>query len=622
MDESECAKVVEALPHKPKGLHAPKPKKTELGAVTDCLAAFQEVDTDEDGAINKDELRAMFDKMGVNLDGGKGSSLFGTMDANSDGLLHYGEFLMWLGNEVQSEQARGTTGEKSVMWWLGLDGQPEEEARDDSGKFRELKERISSDGAEGWSHNTWLKYPGPWTFEANCGTRVAASEGCAIEATEERGITVSQLRPLWLYIQKVCEREGWVNFTGKQVKPEAATLYEVCKYVIMPFTKARKLSYVEQVAAGPQRPLFFCSHWWGEPVRAFIACVEQHAYDRRLGENASYWVCAYANNQWKLGKAVTADPAESSFRKAMHLAQGTLAVLDEGAVMFTRIWCCYEIAVTLGESGGKGMFDVVTAVAGGRKRENGVDVVATCVSTTGEMPVDGGHSGIKTMRESFFPPALLGKAMGVRLEEGRASVESDRTHILNAVVGAEDLDAAPPREHERYAALNKLLCAKMATGALRNAIDAGLAESYFAKLGNTDLKVFQLDVSKCKAFTAEIADQLAKALPATIEELTLTGTALATIPDELQKMSKLRRLNLRCNGELQKLPEWLGDLSELAFISVAECKRFTALPQSMHKLAKQHPVTLDLCNAPLGPTSWKPKGWDPSKGMWCARPSD
>ena len=36
----------------------------------------------------------------------------------------------------------------------------------------------------------------------------------------------------------------------------------------------------------------FVSHWWGEPVVQFIACVA-----KQLAETVPYWVCAYANNQ-------------------------------------------------------------------------------------------------------------------------------------------------------------------------------------------------------------------------------------------------------------------------------------------------------------------------------------
>merc|ERR1719487_2171218 len=86
-------------------------------------------------------------------------------------------------------------------------------------------------------------------------------------------------------------------------------------------------SYVDLVApAGTraQTPNWFVSHWWGEPVLDFIACVEQHAKVRALKpEDAVYWVCAYANNQHKLDSDITADPKDSAFAKAMQMCEGS-----------------------------------------------------------------------------------------------------------------------------------------------------------------------------------------------------------------------------------------------------------------------------------------------------------
>ena len=53
-------------------------------------------------------------------------------------------------------------------------------------------------------------------------------------------------------------------------------------------------SLVELVATAEQLPLYFVSHWWGEPVVDFVKCLDQHSTDRKLGANGAYWVCAYA----------------------------------------------------------------------------------------------------------------------------------------------------------------------------------------------------------------------------------------------------------------------------------------------------------------------------------------
>ena len=109
---------------------------------------------------------------------------------------------------------------------------------------------------------------------------------------------------------------------------------------------------------------------WGESVYAFVVSLARHfedhkepeetrwdepnpAYDPDYDVKQVYWVCAYANNQWKLGEELVSDLKQTSFRKALDRAEGTVTVLDSGAVTFTRVWCCYEIFVSLKESADK-----------------------------------------------------------------------------------------------------------------------------------------------------------------------------------------------------------------------------------------------------------------------------
>ena len=66
----------------------------------------------------------------------------------------------------------------------------------------------------------------------------------------------------------------------------------------------------------------------------------------RDGDGARLWVCAYANRQWSLAGDVTDDPSQTSFHKAMRLAFGTLALIDEWGAYFERVWCDYEIYVS------------------------------------------------------------------------------------------------------------------------------------------------------------------------------------------------------------------------------------------------------------------------------------
>ena len=79
----------------------------------------------------------------------------------------------------------------------------------------------------------------------------------------------------------------------------------MCRHVIKPATEKQRTSFVELVAIAAQLPDWFVSHWWGEPVFDFVACIEQHVrdhtekhnYDEEAVEQSAnetgYWVCAY-----------------------------------------------------------------------------------------------------------------------------------------------------------------------------------------------------------------------------------------------------------------------------------------------------------------------------------------
>ena len=113
--------------------------------------------------------------------------------------------------------------------------------------------------------------------------------------------------------------------------------------------------------AGNQLPRFFASHWWGEPIVDFVACIEQLVRDNSRNDedkddkrgggltiDTPIWVCTYANNQHSLEDDITVNPKESGFAKAMEVSKGrTITILDKDGVVFSRIWCVFELHMTL-----------------------------------------------------------------------------------------------------------------------------------------------------------------------------------------------------------------------------------------------------------------------------------
>ena len=127
----------------------------------------------------------------------------------------------------------------------------------------------------------------PTDFEVRNFVPGAAAEselGCVIPLTERRAITINQLYDVW---DKVTD---WSDKDIRWPTAEVANLYNLCELLIKPETSTLGCSYVETVATGEQVPVWFVSHWWGEPVQAFVACVGQHAIDHGLCPGTPYWV--------------------------------------------------------------------------------------------------------------------------------------------------------------------------------------------------------------------------------------------------------------------------------------------------------------------------------------------
>ena len=61
----------------------------------------------------------------------------------------------------------------------------------------------------------------------------------------------------------------------------------------------------------------------------------------------------------------------------------------------------------------------------------------------------------KTSREQYFPLALIEEAYQIRVEDGQASVEKDRSRILNSIAGKR-LESEPELQHPAYDAVSRV----------------------------------------------------------------------------------------------------------------------------------------------------------------------
>ena len=273
-------------PHPSSSTPPPSPTPP-LSAV---IAAFRVFDTDGSGTLTSEELKAIFTRQVGStpslLTADQVDALIDRFDENKDGVFNIDEF---------SRAMASLQGDSPLDLLQAHVAAPVDEGFDDL---------------------------------------IPSGAGCKISKTEERAMSVIQLKAVVEHIKRRCTKEAWVNYAKHALLPEKVSLYECCAYVIKPATQAKQTSYVELVSTGAQRPTIFCSHWWGEPVVDFVDCIEQHAEDHEYAEHestsrpekpwATYWICACTQPSLSLPAACLAAlfalPGGGSAVASLHLA--------------------------------------------------------------------------------------------------------------------------------------------------------------------------------------------------------------------------------------------------------------------------------------------------------------
>jgi len=253
-------------------------------------------------------------------------------------------------------------------------------------------------------------------------------------------------------------------------------------------------------------------------------------------------------------------------------------------------------------------YDIYTAIKHHYKCNWGLDEQRNAVGiTTGIAPCDGGHAQMKVNREMNFPLDRIENALNVSLEEGEASVESDRVHILNSIVSFfkniftpsdSELKEPPQADSPAYDSLNNLLRARVAASALRGAIaeNGDRLNRYLEKMGKGNLLDMEIGCQGIeKQFDDNMFARVMAATPATLEILMITeNSTITTLPD-FSKMTSLKNLDI-CNAyNITALPDWLGQMKSLEHIRICGCKGLTSLPPGLLDLPELRGIDIDNC---------------------------
>lgn len=337
--------------------------------------------------------------------------------------------------------------------------------------------------------------------------------------------------------------ERWTSRSGEQLTSETMTLYDVAARAIAPLAQRTGLSVVETLARGPQPPAWFVSHWWGEPTADFVRCLEVHSKDRGLDEDATYyWVCAYALRQSALGDELRGGVGVSPFVRAIQLCDGTVSVLDRGAIATSRAWCALELFETTISRGAGYLHDIYTAhehVDDRREQHERREAVGL---VDGFAAADRGDVDLKAFRETHFPLPTLASAEVFALERAEAAQPADLAAILGAVGAEQPLLDATVRARFGVARLRTLICRGADDAALRALLDA-LRASRLRKVSTGN--------SSSAPSAAKLA-LLCASMPPTLEELRLPSALPSVVQPlceaiEAGRLPRLRTLDLgRC----------------------------------------------------------------------------
>ncbi len=395
-----------------------------------------------------------------------------------------------------------------------------------------------------------------------------------IERTERRGITYLQLRRLVDFVSS--RSHGWRDTAensltfGMELTLSILNLYHMNKWVLKPATKEKNCAFVELLSKKDQVPDWFVSHWWGELLLDFLLCIRTQMKLRNLSLLSTYWVCAYANRQHDLKADLSDDPRQTSFYRAIELAKGVLLILDDKACIngqttgpatpFVRAWCCFEESIVseFQQASEEHFIFDIGAVNGPRAY---FLVDGQCDADEKLADAATYPAGFwKARRESLFPLEVIKAGLKVDIASSKASMETDRKHILNSIA-KRGLDDEPLTRHDKYEQINSFLRGFFGAAVLRQAVDRGLVEELqlmnIMKEDTTRTRL-QLEFAGSKQLTSlkgvsQVLTCMSKleVLSLNIEKTTITGEDLETAAAAMAKL-KLKSLELNVGPDTKE----------------------------------------------------------------------
>jgi Ran GTPase-activating protein (RanGAP) involved in mRNA processing and transport len=141
--------------------------------------------------------------------------------------------------------------------------------------------------------------------------------------------------------------------------------------------------------------------------------------------------------------------------------------------------------------------------------------------------IDEGSWGRKKKREANYPLSVARTPLRIAVETSTAARDPDRIHILNTLLGEQDLNAPLPDDlPTKFSPINHALRGKFVAAGLRRVFTDGdlvLQKEFMAALvADGAVRDLTFDLEGCKRFNADSAARLAASIPATLANLKLS----------------------------------------------------------------------------------------------------
>jgi hypothetical protein len=227
---------------------------------------------------------------------------------------------------------------------------------------------------------------------------------------------------------------------------------------------------------------------------------------------------------------------DNPFLKAMEISKGTVSILDKDCVVYSRIWCIYELYKSLMDKKDDYKFDVYTEhdwevnekLSNGKYFNDSGDAIGLIDGfIDGDNYFGSPNPAFKSKRESQFPLERILKAGDIDIKKAVASEARDEKYIKNTITNQNE-DNDPPEHHDNYEKLNNLIRGFFVSSSLKRilkdvSIESDQKSIYINILKQSSATVIYLEMLDYTPFDDSLATQLAVSLPPTITSFTFAS---------------------------------------------------------------------------------------------------